>query len=112
MSRYMILVRDDEAWWETATDEQRAATYARDAEFVARLAERGHVIAGGAELTHSREARVVRRDRRTTLGPFAETTEQLSGFYLVDADDLDDVLEAVTILARDGDAVEVRRCAD
>jgi hypothetical protein len=112
MSRYVIMVRDDETWWESATDEQRDATYARDAEFSALLTERGHVIAGGAELTHSRETRVVRRGQKPTVGPFAETVEQLTGFYLVDADDLDDVLEAVDILTRDGNPVEVRRCVD
>jgi hypothetical protein len=42
-----------------------------------------------------------------TDGPYAETVEQLTGFYLVESDDLDDLLN-VCGLVSEGDPVEVR----
>ena len=43
-----------------------------------------------------------------TDGPYAETVEQLTGFYLVESDDLDDLVDVCGILAATGDTVEVR----
>ena len=86
--------------------------YAKHGEFARLLAERGHTVTGGAELAHSRDARVVRRSEgggsAVTAGPYAETVEQLTGFYVVDSDDLDDLLEVVAVLADAEGAVEVR----
>jgi hypothetical protein len=44
-------------------------------------------------------------------GPYAETVEQLTGFYGVDSDDLDDLLRVCGLLAGDG-GVEVRAAVD
>ena len=111
MTTYVVLLPGDESAWENATEEHRSAVYAKHGEFARVLAERGHTISGGAELTHSREAKVVRRAPSgitVTDGPYAETVEQLGGFYVVETDDLDDLLEVCAILA-DGDGpVEVR----
>ena len=116
--RYAVLLPGDEAGWDSATSEQRSAVYARHEEFVKQLADRGHTVAGGAELTHSRETKVVRSGGgavTVTDGPYAETVEQLSGFYLVDSDDLEDLLEVVAVLAGPAHqeagmgAIEVRR---
>lgn len=116
--KYVVLLPGDEAAWERATPQERAATYARHEEFSRALAERGHTVTGGAELTHSRETRVVRTGpggTTVTEGPFAETVEQLTGYYEVESDDLDDLLDCVALLAgpahrRTGmDGVEVRR---
>ena len=114
MTTYAVLLPGDEATWESATEEQRAAMYARHGEFARLLEERGHKVTGGAELTHSRTAKVVRADGAriaVTDGPYAETVEQLTGFYTIETDDLDDLLEVVGILA-DGGAVEVRATVD
>ena len=108
MSRYAVLLPGDENAW----------VYARHEEFQKAMAARGHRMAGGAELAHSREAKVVRsqddpgEDEFTiTDGPYAETTEQLTGFYLVDTDDLDDLLDVIgTTLGTKERAVEVRQC--
>ncbi|MFC7493349.1 MULTISPECIES: YciI family protein [unclassified Nocardioides] len=111
MTTYVVLLPGDETVWESATEEQRSAMYARHGEFSRALEERGHKILGGAELTHSREAKVVRRtgDGTTvTDGPYAETVEQLGGYYLVDSDDLDDLLDVCGILADETWPVEVR----
>lgn len=111
MTTYVVLLPGDESAWENATEEERSAVYARHGEFSRALEERGHTITGGAELTHSRTARTVRRTASgitVTDGPYAETVEQLSGYYVVDSDDLDDLLEVCGILADGDGAVEVR----
>lgn len=118
MTTYVVLLPGDESRWQQATPEERAATYEVHAEFARRLAQRGHRVVGGAELAHSREAKQVRRsaDGRpvVTDGPFAETVEQLSGFYLVESDDLDDLLDVAALLADPGSdvPVEVRAALD
>jgi hypothetical protein len=117
MTKYAILLPDDEDRWEQATPEQRAEVYARHGEFTRRLAEEGHQMVGGAELTHSRDAKVVRGGPgrvSVTDGPYAELVEQLSGLYLVETDDLDGLLQLCGLLVgieggpADGGAVEVR----
>ncbi len=111
MTTYVVLLPGDEATWESASEQDRSAVYARHGEFARRLGERGHTITGGAELTHSRDSKVVRRTDSgvsVTDGPYAETVEQLTGYYVVDTDDLDDLLEVCGILADGDGAVEVR----
>jgi hypothetical protein len=112
MSTYVVLLSGDESTWENATAEQRAAMYETHARFAALLAERGHKITGGSELAHSRTTKQVRRDAAgravVSDGPFAETVEQLTGFYLVETDDLDDLLDACALLAGSDVPLEVR----
>jgi hypothetical protein len=113
MTTYAILLPGDESTWEAATPEERAAVYATHERFSSALEERGHRIVGGAELAHSREARVVRGGDDGPVmsdGPYAEAVEQLSGFYLVESEDLDDLAQVCGILATAGDAVEIRAC--
>jgi hypothetical protein len=116
MTTYVVLLPGDESTWESATPEQRAATYETHARFAAQLAERGHKITGGAELTHSRNARQVRRGAAGNAivsdGPYAETVEQLTGFYLVESDDLDDLLQVCAVLADGAAPVEVRAAVE
>jgi len=115
MTEYAILLPGNEAQWENATPEHRAAMYAKHGEFAAKLAERGHKVTGGAELAHSRGALVVRNGDggvAVTEGPYAETVEQLTGFYLVESDDLDDLLQVAAMLAGPEGGVEVRTCVD
>ena len=47
-----------------------------------------------------------------TEGPYAETVEQLTGFYTVESDDLDDLLQVAAMLAGPEGGVEVRACVD
>ncbi|UMG93469.1 YciI family protein [Nocardioides sp. TF02-7] len=117
MSTYVVLLPGDENAWEAASAEERAAIFAKHDEFSRALAERGHQVTGGAELTHSRTTRKVARADDgavvVTDGPYAETVEQLSGFYVVESDDLDDLVQVCAILAEPGSAaVEVRAAVD
>lgn len=111
MTEYVVLLAGSEAGWAAATEEQRAATYRRHGEFAAALAERGHTITGGAELTHSSGSVVVRVGADgpvVTEGPYAETVEQLTGFYIVQSDDPDDLAAVCAILADAEGVVEIR----
>lgn len=115
MTEYAILLPGDEAAWAAATPEQREATYARHTEFAQALEARGHKVVGGAELTQSSTSRTVRATdggHTVTEGPYAETVEQLTGFYLVQSDDLDDLTEVVKLLADAEGGIEIRACVD
>ena len=113
MTDYMILFpadREDE--WDAKTDEERKAVYETDYEFGRLLEQRGGRMTGGAELSTWRRARAIRRGPNgTTLvtdGPYAESAEQLSGFYLVSIDDEQALLDAAEVLVTAHPAVEIR----
>jgi hypothetical protein len=111
---YAVLFPGNEKTWAEASPEERARVYDLHGRFTELLAERGHRIAGGAELAHSSEAKVVRGTLdqvSVTDGPYAETVEQLTGFYLVESDDLDDLLRICGVVS-EGDPVEVRACLE
>jgi hypothetical protein len=112
MSKYVVLLPGDENVWEASSPEHKSEIYGKHAEFSKALEERGHKIVGGAELAHSREAKQVRSNPSggvvVTDGPYAETVEQLTGFYLVESDDLDGLLDTCAMLAGVESAIEVR----
>lgn len=113
---YAVLLPGDEDTWARASEQDRRRTYDRHEEFATLLAERGHDVVGGAELAHSRTARTLRTasDGTSTVteGPYAETTEQLTGFYLVRTDDPDGLLEVCRVLGEAEGVIEVRACVD
>lgn len=98
--------------WERADAALRDRVTADFEAFAAAVAERGKIVAGEA-LAHPRTARTVRPgvDRPVSDGPFAETVEQLGGFYLIDAPDRAVALELAAMLPREY-AVEVRDVLD
>ena len=97
--KYMLLIHDDEKAWAKMTDAERQRIYGEYGQFGQQIKDTGHYLAG-AQLQPTTTATSVRvRDgkRLVTDGPFAETREQLGGYYLVNAKDLD---EAIGITAR------------
>jgi hypothetical protein len=112
MSRYIVLIPDNEETWENSSEEAKKQMYELHARFSELLEERGHKMTGGAELAHSRTAKTLRRasDGTTTVtdGPYAEAAEQLSGFYLVETDDPEGLLEVCQVLMQGEDVIEVR----
>ena len=78
------------------------------------LIDGGHWIAG-ASLTPADVATTVHKSAgtvsSTTDGPFAETKEQIGGFYLISADDLDKALELAAAMPVDDGSLEVRPVA-
>ena len=115
MTEYVVLLPGDEAQWEQTPQADKERMYAIHREFAQALEERGHKVTGGSELAHSREAKVLRTDAEgnhtITDGPYAETVEQLTGFYGVESNDLDDLLDVCGLLAN-GAAVGVRAAVD
>jgi hypothetical protein len=113
--KYMLLIYQDAAFeqeWATATDAQKQEVYDQHVAFGRMLEERG-ALAGGAELGLSHTATTVRRNgdgHVVTDGPYAELAEQLGGYYLVEARDLDEALELARALP--SDVVEVRPLAE
>jgi hypothetical protein len=97
--QYLLLIYNTEQNWTGLNDADRGNLMTDYREFTESIAKSGH-YKGGAALQPTSTATMVRvRDgkRTTTDGPFAETREQLGGFYLVDAKDLD---EAIAIAER------------
>jgi hypothetical protein len=113
MTDYVVMFpADNEAEREAATEADRQATFDTDYEFGLLLAARGDAVTGGAGLTHSRQARTLKRGPNAnvlvTEGPFAESVEQLSGFFTVTCDEYDALVEAAEILTRAHPVVEIR----
>ncbi|GAA1918694.1 YciI family protein [Nocardioides hwasunensis] len=112
MTEYILLFpADDETVWRAATAAERQVTFDTDAEFVRLLAARGGAVVGGAALEDSTHTRTLRRggsDVVITDGPYAETVEQMSGFYVVTCDDYDDLVDAARVLTRVHPVVEIR----
>jgi hypothetical protein len=115
MTEYVVLLPGDETKWDNTPQDGKEAVYAVHREFAQALEQRGHKVTGGSELTHSREAKVLRTDaagnHTVTDGPYAETVEQLTGFYVIESDDLDDLVEVCKILGRGEGAIEIRAAA-
>ena len=110
MTEYVVLiVGDAERWWTTMSEQERTAAYAEYDRFTGELMSRGHTITGGAELHGNARARSIPPGGGTpTDGPFAETAEQVGGFFVVESGDLDDLLDCCQIIAELGDGIEVR----
>jgi hypothetical protein len=113
--RYLLLIYGDEQHLSQWTPEQMQEEFARYAEYSAWLQEKGWMRAGDA-LQPTATATTVRiRDGEmlTTDGPFAETKEQLGGYYLIECDDLDQAIEAAgRVPAARGGSIEVRPIMD
>lgn len=112
MGRYVVLLPGNEEQWESTSAEEKQRVYALHQKFSDLLEQRGHKVTGGAELAHSRSARTLRRSAEgavsVTDGPYAEAAEQLTGFYLVDSEDPEGLLEICQVLMDGEDVIEVR----
>lgn len=115
MAQFAIFLAADENAWEKLTPEERQKTYDLHDAFSEQLIARGHEITGGAELEHSKNAHVIRRDgdrHVVTQGPYTESVEQISGFYLVSTENEDDLFELCAMMADIEGGVEIRRMLD
>ena len=110
MTEYLITIPGDEAVWDARTDDDRRVVGEAHRAFVAASSARGHRVGAGGELTPLARPRsyVVPTAARCHRRPYAESAEQAGGFYLVESDDLDDLLAIVGELARTEPVVEVR----
>ncbi len=109
--RYLLTICEDEKRYESLPPEQASAIMAEYNAFGEEMGSRG-VLQSGARLRPTSDATTVRVNDGDVLssdGPFAETKEQIGGFYVVDCKDLDEAIEVASKIpaARYG-AVEVR----
>ena len=107
----MCLIYQDETLRDRMDPEEVDALQEEYLALSASLERSGHYLGGGPLLPTSAATTVrVRRDRlSTTDGPFAETKEQLGGYILIEAEDLDDAIQVAARIpgARLG-SVEIR----
>lgn len=109
--QYLLLIYEDERKVLGRDEQTRNQILAEYRAFSESLREAGQFVAADALQPTSTATSVRVRDGQaiTTDGPFAETKEQLGGFYLVEADDLDQAISiAVRIPSARFGTIEVR----
>jgi hypothetical protein len=113
--RYLLTIYGDESGWNDVTPELAQEIMAAYGAF-GEAAEKAGVLLGGEGLQPTSTATTVRvrnDEAITTDGPFAETREQLGGYYLLDCKDLDEAIGwAARIPGAQQGSVEVRPVMD
>jgi hypothetical protein len=111
--RFLVLLPAPEAQWAELPESEHELGMANHQRFHEALAARGHRVVTGAPLEPSAQAISMRNTGRgsaiVTDGPFAETVEQIVGFYVLETEDEADLVEVVRAFAEGGDHVELRR---
>jgi hypothetical protein len=109
--RYLCLIYEDEKNWGKVPKEQADTMMGEYGAFTEGIKKSGHYV-GGEALQPTQSASTVRvRNGKisTTDGPFAETKEQLGGYYLIKAKDLNEAIQVASkIPASRTGSVEVR----
>jgi len=97
--QYLLLIYEKEADWAAIPEAEKGRIFQEYMDYSKRIRKSGNYIGGQAlqPVSTATTVRVKNGKTLTTDGPFAETREQLGGFYLIDAKDLD---EATKIAAR------------
>ena len=97
--KYLLLIYENEAAFANVSEAEQGQIFQEYMDYSKGIAKSGNYIAGEAlqPIATATTVRVQNGKTLTTDGPFAETKEQLGGFYLVEAKDLD---EAVALAAR------------
>ena len=97
--RYMLLIYNDEELWEKMSAQDKGAIFQEAVEFSEDLRKSGVYQAGAPLQPTSTATTLQMRNGKTVMtdGPIAETKEQLCGYSILEAKDLD---EAISITAR------------
>ncbi len=93
--KYMLLIYADQNKWAEMTPEDGQKAYQLYMQYSQDLVT-GGVMVGGSELLPTETAKTLRADGGTVLvtdGPFAETREQLGGYYLINVPDQETAIE-------------------
>jgi hypothetical protein len=113
--RYLCLIYNDEKNVSTMSKPELDGLMGEYFAFTEDIRKKGHYVAGEAlqEVQTATTVRVRNGKVSTTDGPFAETKEQLGGFYLIEARDLNDAIQVASKIpsARMG-SIEVRPVVD
>lgn len=113
--KYLCLIYENEQDWTEMSKEQTDAIMGEYFQFTDDIRQSGHLLAGEALQPVSTATTLRIRNGRltTTDGPFAETKEQLGGFYMIEARDLNDAIQvAAKIPAARNGSIEVRPVID
>ena len=109
--QYLLLIYLPESQWATLGEPEKQKIYQQYRDLAGDLQKTGKYL-GGNELQPTSTATTVRvRNGKTAVtdGPFAETKEQLGGYFLVEARDLDEAMAiAARILSAVSGSIEVR----
>jgi hypothetical protein len=103
MAQYLVLIYEDEAGWQAGGPAAEAGMKAHE-EFGEK--HKG-ALRGGNALQPTSTATTI-RDGMVTDGPFIETKEALGGYYLIEADDLDQALAVARDVPAPFGGVEIR----
>lgn len=97
--KYLLLIYNDEQTWGKRTETERSKMTDEFMQFSQAIGASGHFKAGSQlqPTTAAKSVQVRDGKRLVTDGPFAETREQLGGYYLIEAKDVN---EAIEIAAR------------
>ena len=109
--QYLLLIYENEQKSADFSQADGEKMYRDYMEYTASIKATGNMIAGDALQPTSKATTVRVRDGKTltTDGPFAETREQLGGYYLVNAADLDEAIKlAARIPSSKWGSIEVR----
>lgn len=109
--RYILLINTSEVAEAQRSDEENEAVYGAYNVFTSEIRESGAYITGEAlqPTSTATTVRVRNGQTLTTDGPYAETKEQMGGFYLIEAADLDEAIAwAAKIPGAKEGAIEVR----
>ena len=113
--QYLCLIYEDEKEWQKMPKAETEKIINEFSSYTDSVRKSGHYVGGNAlQPTHTATTVRVRQGRvATTDGPFAETKEQLGGYYLLQARDLNEAIQLASRIpgARFG-AVEVRPVAE
>lgn len=112
--KYLCLIYSDETIWPKLSKAEADSMMAEYGQFTSQIKESGQFL-GGNRLQPTHAATTVRLRNgqlSTTDGPFAETKEQLGGYYLIEGKDLNDAIQVASRIpgARVG-SIEVRPIA-
>jgi hypothetical protein len=107
MAQYVVLIYENESDYANAAPEVYGQVMDAHNRFAEQVTERGGKIAGGNALQSTATATTIRGDV-VTDGPFVETKEALGGFYLIEADDLDQAIKIAKMVPAPYGGVEVR----
>ncbi|MCY1017457.1 YciI family protein [Pyxidicoccus sp. MSG2] len=113
--RYVLAIYENEKVWETLPKDEAERVMGEYMSFTDSIRKSGNYKAGEALQPVATATTVRIRDgkRLTTDGPFAETKEQLGGFYLIEAENIDQAIAIASRIpaARTG-SIEVRPVVD
>ncbi|APR74734.1 PhnB protein [Minicystis rosea] len=93
--QYMILIYDDESVWANMPEAQSGQLFGEYRTYTEEMAKAGVLRSGDAlkPVATATTVRVREGKTLTTDGPFAETKEQLGGYYLIDVPNLEEALK-------------------